>query len=216
MRAEARVWVAAGAALLAQTGAAPAGVLEFSDRDEWFAAVDQVTTIDFTDFPHGTLLSNQYDELGVLFTDRVDIVLCCGGAFPNDGAGVNGVGSISLAFTAPQYAIAVDFPGDVMFDLYNGGELFYTSSQFGGGGIGNFGGLISTQPFDAAVISDPVDDHVFIDDLHFGVPGAGAPWLFGAAAFFPRRRRRTGGGSRSAAVTLHAGLAADHESRSSI
>ena len=48
MRLDGRLWGAATAAI--QAGVAPAGVIEFSHRDAWFAAVDQVTTIDFTDF----------------------------------------------------------------------------------------------------------------------------------------------------------------------
>lgn len=194
MRAGKRELAAAAiAALLGPAGASLAGVLELTDRDAWFAAVDRVTTIGFTDFPDGTFITNQYDELGVLFTDGLDVILCCGQGFPNDGAGLYGVSSTSLAFTAPQNWLAADFPGDVQFRLFSGGALIYTSSQFGFGGVGHFAGLISSQPFDAALISDPVDDEVFFDDLHFGVPAPGVLWLLGAAAICPARRRRAGG-----------------------
>lgn len=194
MRSTERILAAAAlSALVGPTTSGLAAVLEFTDRAAWFAAAGQVTTIGFTDFPHGTHLTTQYDELGVLFTDGLDVVLCCDDhVFPNDGAGLNSVGSTTLAFTTPQNSIAVDFPGDVQFRLFSGGALIYTSSPFGFGGIGNFAGLISSQAFDVALISCPVGGDAFIDDLHFGVPAPGALWLLGAAAFAPpgRKRRR--------------------------
>ncbi len=192
MKSRARISAAAVlAALLGPAGAGLAAVIEFTDRDAWFSAAEQVTTITFTKFPSGTLITNQYDELGVLFTDGLDFILCCGGDFPNDGAGLNSVTSTTLAFATPQYSIAVDFPGDVQFSLFNVGALIYTSSPFGFGGIGNFGGLISSQPFDAVFISDPFGDIAFADDLHFGVPAPGVLWLLGPAAFaLPGSKRR--------------------------
>jgi hypothetical protein len=169
-----------------------AGVLEFTDRDAWFAAVGQVTTIGFTEFPAGTQLTNQYDELGVLFTDGLDIVLRDDYYFhfPNDGAGMNSVGSTTLAFATPQYSIAADFPGFIQFTLFSSGVAIYTSSPFGLLPVGNFAGLVSSQPFDAALISDPFGDNAFADDLHFGVPAPGALWLLAATAFCSAGRNR--------------------------
>jgi hypothetical protein len=61
---------------------------------------------------------------------------------------------------------------------------------FGVGGVGNFGGLVSTEPFDRAVIWD-YGDNVAIDDLHFGppIPAPSAAALIGGALLGARRRR---------------------------
>ena len=38
-----------------------------------------------------------------------------------------------------------------------------------------------------------MDDPLFIDDLHFGVPSPGFVWQLATAAFYSRRRRCRGG-----------------------
>ena len=69
--------------------------------------------------------------------------------------------------------------------------MIYTSiDQFPGGGTGFFAGLVSTQPFDAVIISDPTDSFVSIDDLHFGVPAPPTLALLGLGALGAARRRR--------------------------
>ncbi len=67
------------AALILTSSAAStavAGVIEFfeEDREEWFVAVFEVTTIDFTGFPNDTFITNQYEDLGVLFLDGDGLV----------------------------------------------------------------------------------------------------------------------------------------------
>jgi hypothetical protein len=95
------------------------------------------------------------------------MVVCCGPrTYPQDGAGLDGNGDISVSFATLQAWIGVDFPGYLTIDLYRQGELF-ASVEYGFSGIGNFGGLISTEPFDAAVLIDPGGE-AEIDDLHFG------------------------------------------------
>jgi hypothetical protein len=167
-----------------------ADVLEFTDKAEWFAAVGPVTTIDFTGFPEGTFITDQFEDVGVLFTDGDDNVGYGCNSAPNDCWGLDGNEAIHLAFLTPQRWIAVDFPGIVQFELYSGGELTYTSPWFGAG-VGLFAGLLSTEPFDMARITDPFDSQVGIDDLHFGVPTPGAVWLLGISALYSARRRRT-------------------------
>jgi hypothetical protein len=183
------------AVLLAFVGfwgpAAQAGVVEFTDKDEWFAAVGDVTTIDFTGFEKGTLITDQFEELGVVFNGLGHFIVQSRGF--EDGWGLHRVGDpsnpIDLFFTRPQLWIAVDFPGFVQFELFNDGKLLFTSSLFGGGGHGFFAGLVSTELFDAVLITDPTGD-VFIDNLHFGVPAPGTLALLGLAAALPSRRRR--------------------------
>ena len=174
---------------------AQAGVTEFSDRAEWEAAVGQFTTIDFTGFPEFTIITDQYQDSGVLFTDGNDSIVFNEGSFLNDGVGLRGglFDDIELSFSTPQGWIGVDFPGGVRVLLFSGGELIHFSSIFSAGpdGVGGFGGLVSTELFDAVVILDPFDDLVFIDDLHFGVPAPGGLMLLALAGIWPRRRRRS-------------------------
>ncbi len=150
---------------------ASADVLEFTDKDEWIEAVGEFTTIDFTGFPEGTWITDQYADLGILFTDGDDwIHNTCG--YVNDCWGLAGGGGndqITLAFDTEEAYIGVDFPGDLQIDLYSRGRLIH-SSVFIAGGHGNFGGLLSRVLFDSVVLSDPLFSSVHIDDLHFGPP----------------------------------------------
>jgi hypothetical protein len=168
----------------------PAEVVEYDEKDQWEAAAGAWSTADFTGFPDDTPIDEQYAYLGVHFVDGCDFVVL-GSSFPNDGAGLGGNELIDLVFDAPMYWIAADFPGLLLIDLYYEDELFYSSNVFGVGGVGNFGGLISTEPFDRAVIWD-YDDDVALDDLHFGppIPAPSALCIVGAGLIAARRRRR--------------------------
>ena len=194
MKCRENVLVMFGAAV--SSVAAPtanAGVVEFHDRDAWIAAAGEFTTIGFTEVPNGTFLSNHYAGLGVVFSDGNDITRCCGHfeTWPNDGAGLDGNGNIRLAFSEPQAWIAADFPGRLRIDIFRDGLLIHSSSQFGHGGVGNFGGLISSEPFDAAVLKDvPANFEAEIDDLHFGVPAPGVLWVLAIAAISRGHGRR--------------------------
>jgi len=169
-----------------------AAVQEFTNKSAWQVAADPFTTIGFANLPANTLITDQYADEGVLFTDGFDLVMYNTG-FLNDGAGVNAAPhEIWLAFTSPMASIGCDYPGSLKFYLYLDDALIYTSTTFAPGGIGNFAGLVSTQPFNRALIRDPFGD-TFIDDLHFGppIPGPGAAALICAlfALRFSRRRR---------------------------
>jgi hypothetical protein len=172
------------------TSALPAEVVEYHEKDQWEAAAGSWSTADFTGFPMGTPIDEQYAYLGVHFVDGYDFVVLSDG-FLNDGAGLDGNEYVDLVFDAPMYWIAADFPGGLTIDLHYEGEFFYQSSYFGPGGLGNFGGLVSTEPFDRAVIWD-FDEQVNLDDLHFGppIPAPSAMALIGAALLGIRCRRR--------------------------
>jgi hypothetical protein len=170
---------------------ASAEVTEFTEKAEWEAAAGEFTTIDFTGFPNGTFLTNQFEDLGVLFTDGADVIRYSPVAFPNDDWGLDGNEFIQLEFSQPMTSIAMDFPGAIVFRLFSEGTQIYESSMFGGVGTGLFGGLVSTEAFDGVIVIDPADDDVNADDLHFGppIPAPGALALAGVV-LFPARRRR--------------------------
>lgn len=170
-----------------------ADVIQFDDRTAWETAAGQYTTISFVGFPANTIITTQYAQQGVTFTDGIDLVLTGSNIFPNDGFGLNGAfATIAVSFSQPMSSIAVDFPGFVRFRLYDGEELLFENvTSFGIGGVGNFGGLVSGRPFDSAVIFDATDGFVFIDDLHFGppIPAPAVGALFAAPWLVSRRRR---------------------------
>jgi len=174
------------------TSAVLADIVEYRDKEEWETAAGSWSTADFTGFPMGTPITEQYAYLGVHFVDGYDFVVL-GSSFPNDGAGLDGNELVDLVFDVPMYWIAANFPGNLGFDLYFEGEFFYKSSEFGVGGVGNFGGLVSTQPFDRAVVWEyGTYPNVNLDDLHFGPPiPAPSALCIVSAAFFAARRRRT-------------------------
>jgi hypothetical protein len=149
---------------------ANAAVVEYEQKSAWVSAVADYTTINFTGYPANTIITTQYAFLGTIFTDETDRINLSSNAYPNDGAGLYGaLNEIHIAFSEPMTHIAVEFPGTVQYRLYWKGQLTYSSSVFVHVGAGFFAGLVSDQPFDAAVILDPGGD-VFIDDLHFGPP----------------------------------------------
>jgi len=168
-----------------------ADITEYDEKEEWEAAVGGFSTADFTGFPDNTPIDEQYAYLGVHFVDGYDFAVLGWETFPNDGAGLDGNELVDLIFDAPMYWIAADFPGYLTIDLYYQDELFYTSNEFGVGGLGNFGGLVSTDPFDRAVLRDP-PGQVFLDDLHFGppIPVPSVLCIVSAALLAGRRRCR--------------------------
>ncbi|MCH8153114.1 MAG: hypothetical protein IH830_12180 [Planctomycetes bacterium] len=170
----------AAVCLFVPGGTATAGVLEFEDKDEWLDAIGPFVTVDFTGFEPGTVITDQYADLGVLFVDGFYTIKPFDPfLFPNDGWGLDGNGNITVAFDTPMAYIGVDYPGFLRIELFRDGKLIYTSSVFFGDPVGNFAGLLSTKLFDMAVLmDDPPPDQAAIDDLHFGPPDC-APDLDG-------------------------------------
>ncbi len=157
---------------LSAAGSATAGVLEFEDKDDWLASIGPLVTVDFSGFKPGTVITDQYADLGVLFVDGFYTIFPFDPiSFPNDGWGLDGNGNITVVFDTPMAYIGVDYAGHMHFELYRDGQLIYASSDFLPGGVGNFAGLLSSEPFDMAVLMDvPAADQAAIDDLHFGPP----------------------------------------------
>ncbi|MCI0677331.1 MAG: hypothetical protein L0Y42_16345 [Phycisphaerales bacterium] len=174
--------------------AANAEVAEFTNRAEWVSAIggfEQMQTISFFEYPQGTLLNDQYTNLGVTFPDGNDFIISSS-AYLLDGVGATSLfGPITLEFDEPRISIGVHFPGFLIIKLYSEGSLIYTSNEFGVGGAGFFGGLIATQAFDAAELIDPAGG-VSIDTVHFGlpVPAPGGLALLSIAGLVMRRSRR--------------------------
>ncbi len=183
-----RILCSIGLTLMLLSPPAHGGVQEFTDKDEWIDAVGEFTTIGFTGFEIGTFITDQYADLGILFTDGSDSIQFSPTGFPNDEWGLDGNGNIAVAFDTPQLWIGADYPGLLRIELYQNGRLFYVSEDYGVG-VGLFVGLVSMVPFDAAVLIDALGE-AEIDDLHFGVPAPGTLPLLALSALCTRRRRR--------------------------
>ncbi len=163
-----------GLLMLLPVRAVTADVQAFTDKDEWIEAVGDFAFIDFVGIPNGTDVTDQYEELGVVFDPNVNVIFEHP-IFP-DGFGLIGsqLFPISFSLLEPQNWIAVDFPGMVQFQLFLGDKLVCESELFFafGGNIA-FAGIVSSTPFDRVIIQDPTDLNVGIDNLYVGVLESG-------------------------------------------
>ena len=184
-----------GSALaLSLTASSSASFTVVKGIDKWNAAVASSTTLDFV-FAEPQVLSTQYLTLGVFFPEGEEVAQPIGSAF-QDGWGckgqIGGDADIHLAFLQPQYAIGAWFPGRLFAKLYWQGELVYSSQSLETFPLSYaFGGIVSTQPFDEAVLWDD-DGFVFVDDIKFSstVPAPSAMFLVLASGLLGRGRSR--------------------------
>jgi len=172
-----------------------ADIQSYSNRTDWLTALGtEPLTIHFDEFNPGTIVTSQYVDLGVLFVDGNDRIES-GVQFVNDGVGLSGNGQFDLSFVVPMSAMAVDFPGAIVMDVYRDGGLVGSSLEFGGGGVGRFGGIITDQPFDRIVLRDWFDDIGYLDSMYLVPEPAGLLLCLIAGMMGTRRRSIRGNGS---------------------
>jgi hypothetical protein len=181
---------------MALPNCAQAAVASYTDATAWQSAVNgQFSTIDFQGFPHDTFITDQYSEQGIVFTGE-NLITGPTPLYENDQWGLFSPNGTRFFFDAPQNWIAIDYPGAIRFDLFNAGQLIYTSPFFQPGGVGNFAGLVSDSPFDEVYLYKsvpPSQNSIFIDDLHWGapVPAPGVLTLLCIGALRSTRKRRS-------------------------
>lgn len=71
-----------------------ANVTTTFDYDQWQSLVGDFSTINFTGYPDGTSVTNQYSQLGVTFIGASFIAATTG--FVNDGWGLHGPSGLHL------------------------------------------------------------------------------------------------------------------------
>ncbi len=189
------------AAVVAGAPHALAGVVVYANADEaeWFAATPGHSTITFAELPHYTLVSDQYAELGVLFTDPFPNLIL--GPFPDsflqDGWGLSGSIAVHLEFAETMVAFAAHFPGFAVFKFFRDGEMVFQSPLMGGGGLDWFAGFSVTGGFDRLEITGKpplfpdLIDVVNFDNFYFKAipaPGAVVALLIAGLAGGGRRR----------------------------
>lgn len=181
----------AAAAIAAMTTGAYADFTSFEDFDAWQDAGGPFTTLTFTKFEHGTVVTDQYADLGVTFPDGNNHVVLEQSSF-GDGHGLRGGdGTITLDFDQPQAWVGHTHFGLGGIELYDGDELIYSNDDLGASGGPWFAGVVSAgQLFDRAVLFKPTGAAVKADDIYFGVPTPGAVAVLALAGVFGGSRRR--------------------------
>lgn len=185
-----------GSVALLTAPAQSAIILFFQDPEGWHNAVGigNATCIDFV-FDTPQFLSTQYADLGILFTGGNDVATTGSPSSFEDGWGLKPFSGtpplVEIAFTTPQHAFMIKFPGTVNFTLFSGGEAIHF--QPGGATFGfTYVGVISTIAFDAVNLTSG-GGVVTVDDLWFAsvipAPG-GALLLLGSLPLLSGRKRR--------------------------
>lgn len=170
---------------------AGATVTVYTDKAQWISAMGSHTKIDFTGYTANTNITTQYAALGVLFPEGDERFQMYNGY--SDGWGLLSIPAhVTMSFTQPMYGMAIEYTGINDIKLFDHGNLFYTSQWFFAEFF-PFVGVISTTPFDSALINDPSGGPATtIDNLYFGpaVPAPAALGLFAIGAMAPHRRRK--------------------------
>jgi hypothetical protein len=196
----------AGSLLLAASSAS-AGITQYYNAPGWAAWQSDAAgfqTIDFTQYPQMTSITDQYTESnGVTFSGIVppgfppEVIpppfVLFSSNFVVDGIGVAAEFGVELTFSMPQHAIGLDLSDVASYKLF-AGEVLVGQTFWGTGGLGSFHGVTSSVAFDRVQIKsfgDIGDDTLFFDNLYFStVPGPGALAVFTVGAVFGGRRRR--------------------------
>ena len=152
---------------LASMQAARAGIINFTDSATYDAATGVQTTISFDALPAGTTVTDQFADLGVIFTDGNDIWNIPSSIFYLSGRGTDDFGDIALSFSSFHNSIGVNFPGALTIDLYNDAVFLGSSNDFGGAGTGFFGGITTDVAFNRAILRDWNDEAVYIENFRF-------------------------------------------------
>ena len=168
-----------------------ASVTVITNKAQWLSTVGAHERIGFTEYPNSTVITNQYSDLGITFTDGDDVIQT-DPSYTTDGVGLLSIpGTVTMSFSSPMYAIAFEFTDILTLKLYDGGELFYSSPwQFAG--FTPFIGFISTTPFDVAKAVDESSFAMTIDNVFFGpaIPAPGSLLLLVGGFTGQRSRRR--------------------------
>lgn len=180
------------AIVVGASGEARALTANYTVLADYLADTGPQIVIDFTEVITGTTVTTQYIGLGVEFADGNDVTLP-GSGFLSDGIGLDAAGTIELVFSSPITSLGFDFPGAINIEIFDDTVSVGMSTDFGGSGIGFFGGITSTVAFNRAIITDWFDDSAFVDNMYFGqVPEPNTATLLGLGlAGIAAGRRRT-------------------------
>lgn len=167
------------------SGWTDADFIAFTDFGDWQSAAGPFHTITFTEFPDGTVVTDQYLGLGIEF-DSTPPPVIDGGSYL-DGLGLESTGDIFLEFSVPQFEFGAHYPGALQIEVFSEGEQVFIDDFF----VTGFGGIVSDQPFDAIRLSVFDGPPVFVDNIYFTVPAPGAFMLLGLGGLVAGTRKRS-------------------------
>ncbi len=172
---------------------AHADITAYTNFEAWRNASESITTLTFTEHPHGTHLTDQYSEFGIMFPEDDNHHVIEAEQF-DDGHGLQGHdGSITFRFDEPQAWVGYTHFGLSGIELYHGSELVYANNDLGTSGGPGFSGVVSTdQTFDRVVLYRPDDSFpvMWAGEIHYGIPAPGAIAALALAGLFGGSRRR--------------------------
>jgi len=187
--------IAVAAGLMLCISPAKADIIEFFDFATWDAAVDTFSIVDFAEYPEFTIITDQYEDVGVVLGGPGALVIENPG-FPPDGHGVRGAGQIDVRLDGPRFSFGASFIGEIAFDLYYQGAFVAGPLSVQLGDAGSFSGVMSDVPFDQVIIYEYITPgDPFVGDLYFGpiVPAPGTWVVAAGGVLLVRGGRRRGG-----------------------
>jgi len=172
---------------------AAAAIVVTNDAADWASQTGPFTTLGFTELAQGEFLTDQYAELGVMFTGTA-VGWFSETAFPTDNHGIYGWTSkvVEAQFAAPITELAVEFAsGNFWVLLYLGDDFVDKTPVMSQFFDGPFVGIVSEMPFDRVEMLAPGVGVTLIDNIHFGapIPAPGAVALIALVGFAGQRRR---------------------------
>lgn len=166
-----------------------------ANANQWFGAAGAYQLVAFTGFAEGTQITSQYSSMGVQFAFQGDWgnnIQTSSFMYPQDGWGMVGNGTITVAFDSPMLAFAVHYPGDMRIGFYSGASLLHSwGAQATGSNL--FAGFTSDVAFDRVVLSSygPQNLGLFVDNVYFSaVPGPATLVALGLGTALTRSRQR--------------------------
>jgi hypothetical protein len=182
----------AAAALAGTTASVTAQITSYSNNFAgWQAAAGAYHTCTFAEFEPGTIITDQYAQLGAYFTNIwSDVVEYSLFSFPSDGIGIDGNGPIEITFSETMYAAALHGKGIPTLKLYNG-STFLGEVQAAAGAPSNLVAAVSAVGFDRVVFQgQTAGGGATADTIYFStVPGPGALAALGILGVLRSRRR---------------------------
>ena len=162
-------------------GTVDGGVSTVWDNEaDWLADTSTLTIqiVDFEDPATGTILSTEYEEVGVDFSSDLEVSTDIDGSSPVDlQAAEATTTTISILFEEEQPAVAfnlIDGSGNFTVEAYQQGMVIYSTSVTGGSNNtpeGEFVGLTYDYSVDEIKITGPSSDIWGIDNLQFSELG---------------------------------------------